>query len=308
MVMILTKQVLIMFLLILVGFFMFRKEKITMEGSKALGNILLYISLPSVIVKSFLVEKTSEMIHSIGFSMIAALLSLLIAMGISRVLFRQDGIAAFAGAFSNPGFFGIPLIASSVNEKAVIYIASYIAFLNLFQWSYGVMLLTNNSGKKCMEIKKLLLKMIKAPFMIAIVIGSIIFLSNWQIPSILKNSIGYLAGLNTPIAMFVVGVYLAQTDWKKMIRDRRLYFISLVKLLVVPFAVCILLQIFFKDTLPDMKTAILIASACPVGSNIAVYAQLYDSDYTYAVETVVVSTLLSVITIPFIMNFGIRFF
>ena len=57
-----------------------------------------------------------------------------------------------------------------------------------------------------------------------------------------------------------------------------------------------------------MKIAILIASACPVGSNIAVYAQLYDSDYTYAVETVVVSTLLSIITIPFIMNFGIRFF
>ena len=44
--------------------------------------------------------------------------------------------------------------------------------------------------------------------------------------------------------------------------------------------------------------ALLLAAACPVGSNVAVYAQLHDRDYPYAVETVVISTLLSVLTIP----------
>jgi predicted permease len=47
-----------------------------------------------------------------------------------------------------------------------------------------------------------------------------------------------------------------------------------------------------------MKTAILLAAACPVGSNVAVYAQLHGKDYPYAVETVVISTMLSLLTIP----------
>ena len=54
----------------------------------------------------------------------------------------------------------------------------------------------------------------------------------------------------------------------------------------------------------DMKLAILIAAACPVGSNVAVYAQLHNKNYQYAVETVIISTLLSIVTIPFVVWFA----
>ena len=45
----------------------------------------------------------------------------------------------------------------------------------------------------------------------------------------------------------------------------------------------------------------MIVAACPVGSNVAVYAQLHGKDYPYAVETVVISTILSILTIPLMM-------
>jgi len=51
----------------------------------------------------------------------------------------------------------------------------------------------------------------------------------------------------------------------------------------------------------EMKTVLLIAAACPVGSNVAVYAQLHGKDYPYAVETVVISTVFSILTLPFII-------
>ena len=50
----------------------------------------------------------------------------------------------------------------------------------------------------------------------------------------------------------------------------------------------------------EMRTVLLICAACPVGSNVAVYAQLYGKDYPYAVETVVFSTVLSLASIPLI--------
>ena len=54
------------------------------------------------------------------------------------------------------------------------------------------------------------------------------------------------------------------------------------------------------------ETCYLIASACPVGSNIAVYAQLHNNNYTYAVETVVLSTFVSIITIPALITCATR--
>ncbi len=51
-----------------------------------------------------------------------------------------------------------------------------------------------------------------------------------------------------------------------------------------------------------ISAALLIAIACPVGSNVAVYAQLHNCDYAYSVETVIISTFLAVVTMPLIVQ------
>ena len=97
--------------------------------------------------------------------------------------------------------------------------------------------------------------------------------------------------------MFTVGIYLAQTSIPGMVRRKSLYVVSFVRLLAVPLISLLLLSLL-PQSLSDMKMALLLAIACPVGSNVAVYAQLHGKDYGYAVETVVISTLLSALTIP----------
>ena len=101
--------------------------------------------------------------------------------------------------------------------------------------------------------------------------------------------------------MFTIGIYLAQTNPGKMFKKPNLYLLSAVRLLLIPL-VSMLLLFFLPTEFADMKMALLIVAACPTGSNVAVYAQLYDSDYTYAVETVIISTLLSIVTIPLIVQ------
>ena len=294
--MILVRQILQMFLLAGIGFVLFKTGKITREGSKTLGNILIYLVLPAVIINSFLIKRTVEHMTGILYSACCAAVLLLLSIVISRFVFRKDAIAAFAGAFSNPGFFGIPLIIASLGQGAVFYVACFIAFLNIGQWSYGVSLLNGQPVLQGLQPKKLM----KAPFIIAILTGLVLFFTQIRLPEPVTGCLSAVTALNTPLAMFTVGVYLAQTDIRKMIKRRSTYLVSLIRLLMIP-AVSLLLLALLPESLHDMKLALLLAVACPVGSNVAVYAQLHGKDYPYAVETVIISTLFSVISIPLLM-------
>ena len=290
---ILVRQILQMFLLSGLGYALFKGKKITPEGSRVLGNILIYLALPAVIINGFRVERTQAHILGMVYSGAAAAVLLLLSIVIGRLFFKKDAIAAFAAAFSNPGFFGIPLIVASVGQGAVFYVACFIAFLNIGQWTYGVSILTGQPIRQGLSLKKL----IKAPFVIAILMGLFLFFTQLPLPPVVSGCLSSVAALNTPLAMFTVGVYLAQTSIPGMIRRRSLYLISLIRLVAVPL-ISLLLLALVPQSLYDMKLALLLAIACPVGSNVAVYAQLHGKDYGYAVETVVISTLLSVVTIP----------
>jgi predicted permease len=288
-------QVIIMFLLVMVGYLLTKAGKITDAGSKTLGNILIYISLPCAIIRGFQVEYTSQTLSHLVTSTILAAVILLLSMIIARLTARGDAIAAFAGAFSNPGFFGIPIITACFAESTVFYIAPFIALLNMCQWTYGVSLLV---GEKVSLTPK---KILTAPFMVAIIIGLFFLLTGIPLPSLVNQCVGYLAGLNTPLGMFTIGVYMTKVNFFKMFRRTKLYAISLTRLVLVP--VCALALLSFLPQYPlEMRLAILIASACPVGSNIAVYADLHNKDYPYSVQTVVISTLLSIVTIPIIVQ------
>ena len=293
-----TYQVVIMFLLAGIGALMFRSGKISLEGSKSIGSILVNLSLPAVIINGFLVERTPERITGLLLSALLAAVTLALAILAAWVCFRKDPMAQFAAAFSNPGFFGIPIILSCLDNEAIFYIAAYVAFLDLLQWSYGVSLLTGATEN--ITPKQLL----TAPFVIAIEIGAFFFLTGFPVPGILAKAVTHLANLNTPLAMFATGVYLAQTDPKKMVRKAVLYKISVVKLLVVPLLAMVMLALLPKAYF-DLKLTLLIAAACPTGTNIAVYAQLHDRDFGYAVETVAVTTILSLLTLPLVTQLAI---
>lgn len=290
---ILVQQILQMFVLAGMGYLLFKTHKINDDGSRALGNILIWLSLPATIINGFLVEPTRE--HLFGFiqSGIAALVLLLLSAGVSALCFRKDAIAAFAGAFANPGFFGVPLIIASLGQGSVFYVACFIALLNIGQWTYGVSLMTGRRIRDGFRLRMLL----TAPFMIAMIIGVILFTARVQVPEQVRACLNTVASLNTPLAMFVVGIYLAQTDLRRMFRRRSLYSVSAVRLLLIPLLSLVLLSLL-PPSLNGMKRSLLLVSACPVGVNVSVYAQLHGKDYPYAVETVVLSTLFSVVTIP----------
>ena len=299
MITLLIQKVLSMFLLSAVGYICFRTKKVTMEGCRTISNILIFLSLPCVILNGFLVEFSKEKLLGLIFSTVAALIVILVSVIISRLFFSKDAVLNFAAAFSNPGFFGVPLIVASLSDGTVFYVATFIAFTNLFQWTYGVALLTKENKKTVPG--NIVKRFLTAPFMIATLVGMFFFLTRIPMPKLILQTIHSISGLNTPLAMFTIGIYFAQTNPAQMFKKVKLYKMSLVSLIVIPLVSMFVLCIF-PDQFVEMKTALLLVAACPAGTNVAIYAQLYDSDYTYAVESIIISTLFSIITIPLVVK------
>lgn len=295
-VLIIIQQVIIMFLLAGIGYLMFRFGKITKDGSKVIGNILIYLSLPCVVLNGFLVERTAEALKGLAISAALGLLTIIVSGLLARLVLGKSPIDNFAATFANPAFFGIPLVIASFSKDTVFYLAAYIAFTNLGQWTYGVYLLNREKGETG-KGENIFLKLIKAPFMVGIVIGLFFFLSGLKMPAIPAKCVTFLADITTPLAMFTIGIYLAQTDIKRLFTKISLYKVALVRMILCPLVMLAILM-FIPQEYFALKMTLLIGAACPVGSNVAVYAQLHGNDYPYAVETVIISTLVSIVTMP----------
>ncbi|HJC74085.1 MAG TPA: AEC family transporter [Candidatus Mediterraneibacter faecavium] len=290
----LLKQNILMFLYLLIGYFLFRKKLIGISGSADIGRMLLHIVMPAAIIKAYMTSYTPERLIGLVLSFLAALLALLLAIFISRIFFKKEqAIERFGAAFSNAGFIGIPLVQMTLGEEAVFYISSFVALLNILQWTYGVFILTGDRNTFSFQ------KLRTNPVILSFLGGLLLFFLPVRLPDLLTGMIGSLAAMNGPLAMIVLGTYLAQVSPGSLFKERLAYRSSFVRLILIPVLTIILLG-FFPAEYHTLKLAVLIAASAPIGSNVAIFAQLYGQDYTQAVKEVCLSTLLCMITLPLI--------
>ena len=292
----LLKQNILMFLYLLIGYFLFRKKLIGISGSADIGRMLLHIVMPAAILKAYMTSYTPERLIGLVLSFLAALLALLLAIFISRIFFKKEqAIERFGVAFSNAGFIGIPLVQMTLGEEAVFYVSSFVALLNILQWTYGVFILTGD--KNTFSFQKLRTN----PVILSFLGGLLLFFLPVRLPDLLTGMIGSLAAMNGPLAMIVLGTYLAQVSPGSLFKEKLAYRSSFVRLILIPILTIILLG-FFPAEYHTLKLAVLIAASAPIGSNVAIFAQLYGQDYTRAVKEVCLSTLLCMITLPLIIG------
>lgn len=303
---ILLRQIIIMFIYMALGYLLFKAKKITKEGSRDLASLLLWVISPSIILKSFCIEFSILKLTELFYSTILAFLALLISTCISKIIYPKSPIDNFASSYPNCGFMGIPLVQATLGNEAVFYMLGILSLLNIFQQTHGVKLMAEagtgtGTGTKNSNS---FFKIISNPLIITPIIGLLIFCLNLgtKVPSIFTTTLDGLGSLNTPIAMILLGTYLAQTDVKSLFVSPILYKLSFTRLLVIPFAIIVVYCLIPINT--TIKLAVLIPASAPIGTNTAIYAQLYGSNYTYACKTVALSTLLSIIGLPIVLFTG----
>ncbi len=285
-VVLLLRQNLVMLVYMMIGYFLYKKKLVSAGGSADIGRILLHIIMPAAILKSYLADFSRERLEGLFVSFLAALLSLLLSIAAARIAFsKEQGIERFGAAFSNAGFIGIPLVQMTLGEEAVFYVSSYVALLNILQWTYGLVTITGD--RSLISVKRLRTN----PILLSFLAGIALFLLPVSLPETAENVVGTIAAMNGPLAMIVLGVYLGQVPLRSLFSGRVVYRCALMRLIVIPVLTMALLFVF-PEKYHMLKLTILIAASAPVGSNVSIFAQLYGQDYMQSVKEVTFSTLL----------------
>lgn len=287
-------EVAVILLLILVGYFTVKKGMFTKESLGSITSFLLYIITPCLIVSSFLSAESGKLD---GWTLLLAVvlpaLSIVISIAVSYLFFRREPLGRrrvlrFSTVFCNVGFMGIPLVEGIVGSEGVLYGSFFIAVFNIFCWTYGYVMM--GGGK--VRLKALLLN----PGVIGIVIGLPLYLLDVPVPALIERPIELISALNTPLAMIVVGGYIAQVKLRAFVSDLAVYKMAVLRLVVAPLLYLALVWLLRPDETLLMST--VIQAATPVAANCVLFAVQYDSDAELASKSVAVSTALSVVTIP----------
>lgn len=289
-VILLLKQNFIMFIYLMIGYFLFKKKLVSQQGCADIGKMLLYIIMPVAIFRSYVADFSWKIFEGLTISFVAAVLSLLLSICVSRLFFSSDqAVERFGAAFSNAGFIGIPLVQMTLGGENVIYISSFVALLNILQWTYGVLAMTGD--RQYISFKKIRTN----PIVISFLAGIAVFLMPVAFPETIHGVIGTVSSMNGPLAMIVLGIYLGQIPLAELFTERIVYKCVVIRLILIP-ALTILLMMALPAEHLMIKLAVLIVASAPVGSNVAIFAQLFDQDYSRSVKEVCLSTLACIIT------------
>ncbi len=293
-----TVQVVILFILILVGVVL-AKAKILNEGAcKGMADVVLNIATPCVIIKSFIREFDKDSLKTLLISFIIAIAAHLFFIIVSRLTIKdndkaKEKVLLFGVVFANCGYMSLPLQQALLGDDGVFIASIYVAIFNVFMWSYGLAVM---GGKEKVNAKKLVLN----PGMIAVVIGVIIFATSLPIPQIIREPIGYFAALNTPLPMIIIGYYLTKSDIFKTFKDIKGIWAMALRLVILPVAA---LGIMY---LCGIRGVMLVSSAISVCSPIAaattMFSAKFGGDTEASANLVSVSTLISIITMPLIVT------
>lgn len=291
-------QVMTIFVLLALGFTLYKLKIVTDTGLKQVTDLLLYIVTPCLMInayqKDFSMELLQGLIISFGFSILIHILGIVIA----TLIFRKEPtkkyrVSIFGSIYSNCGYMAIPLLSAALGQDGVFYGSAYLAVFTTFIWTHGICLYRG-------DLKELSIKrIIKNPGIIGVTLALILFFSGIRLPYVLGEAVVHISNLNTPLAMIIMGAYLAKTDFKKALSSSGVYLVSALRLVIIPI-ICVFIAKLLN--IPDsVAKALLISAACPTAAISTLLAGKYDLDASYSAETVAVTTLLSIITIPLIL-------
>ena len=288
-------QVLILFILIFVGFVLTKCHVLDKTKVSGLIDIVVYVVTPSNIIISFQRDFRSDLLFQLGLSFGLAFLVFFINCIVAKLIIKEKDpdkncVLRFASAFPNAGYMALPLQKAILGDIGVFYGASYIAVFHCYVWTYGVKLLSKE--KTNINIKKIIFN----PPIIGIFIGLILFVTQFKLPQIVASPLEYLAALNTPLPMLIIGYYLANTDLKATFTNGWVYAGSCIKLLVSP-AVAIALSLLLGAG-NDVMTACVIACSAPSAALSGMLAMKYNRDTSVSVGMISLTTILCIITMP----------
>jgi predicted permease len=287
-----------MLVLIVLGAVLTKLKVITHNGTKEIASILLNIVTPALLIKAYQIDFDIKVLKDIltGFGL--SVLIHIIYIVISKFMFfaiKDDykrKVLKFTNIYSNAGFMGIPLVAATLGDSGVLIASTYLASFNVIVWTHGLLLYSED--KKLLSIKSLL----KNPGIIGVTLALVLFFLQIRLTGVFEQCVGYVADLNTPLAMILVGTYLANSNLKHALCDISMYIISFTRLILLPVIIVVLFYVLGVEE--NVFMPLILPAACPCAAMAAIYAHKFKFDPGYPSQIVSFTTVVSMVTLPLI--------
>ena len=297
-------MIIVLFLLLATGFIARKIGIIDDVSSKRLSKLIVYIGHPMMIINALMKMKYSAESTKEGLIILAAgfaclLFFALFARFAGKVVkdFDERKITEYALIFANAGFLGFPIYRSLFGDTGEFWGAFYNVSFSFLCWTLGLSIITRGEKKEKPNFRKMFLNV----GTVACTIGvAVYFLTAWvDIPKSVIDYTGYLSGLCTPITTLIVGALIATRTPKQLFLDKKIYFLSFCKLIVLPLLICVITKLIGLPN--DMVLFLTAAAALPSATNVTMFAELYDVAQGYAAQAVGVTSLFTVATLPAVM-------
>jgi len=270
--------------------------------TKGLSSLLMRVTLPALIFTSMQREFSPELLResilitSLSFGVYG--LYFIIALAVGRFIGggkKDTGVYQFAILFSNVGFMGFPVLSSVFGEESIFYAAMFNIPFHFFVFTLGVYLMTRGHVEDARFDFKLLL----SPGIVMTIAGFIFFVFSLKLPPVIFDPVKLVGEITIPLSMITVGSILTEIHHKELLAGWRVYFISAIRLAVLPAVVFLFVRLFTDN--PMMISVPVVIAAMPVAVNAPLIAQEYKGNALLASRLLFISTLLSLLTLPLVL-------
>ncbi len=300
----------ILFIMMIPGIIL-KKCKLCSDGfGKGVSNLVLYVAQPCLIFKAYLKPFDAEVLKNalivLLLSVIAHCVFLLALLVFNNTTEDRRRMLRFATIFSNAAFMGIPLIEAVLGSDYTIYASIYNITFNMFLWTLGVHICTDNNTlddgtvlKSQASVKKALLH----PVTIAAALGLLFFFLPIEsyVPKLATDSLTMVSNLVAPLSMLVLGLRIADIDLGGFFNDKNLYIFIALRHVVLPaivFGIIGLLKTVGLPVSTEIFKVVMIMASAPAASSATMFAEKYDCDAAYVSKLVAVSTIVCILTMP----------
>lgn len=294
----LIEQIAQLFMMIFMGYLIVKMGLLQDTDSKVLSKIVLYLIVPCVIINAFQVDYTPDTINGLLLALMASVLTqvlLLIAISLFSRLLHLNEVEIASVYYSNSGNLIVPIVTFILGQEWVLYGCVFMSVQIIFIWTHGKKIISREDSYDWKRI-------VQNINMISIFIGIALFLTGIRLPMLINNTLSAVGSMIGPASMIVAGMLFAGMNLKQIFADKKVYFVSFLRLIAVPLLSLAILKLM-PLSLPtaDSNKILLIvflALITPSASAVTQMCQVYENDSQYASAINVMTTLLAIITMP----------
>lgn len=295
-------QMIILFILVIVGYYLSKKNMMDAAFDRKLSELVINVTCPSLILSSVMGDTLPDKNFILPL-LVVGFATYILLIGAAFLLPRylpikpmDRGIYSFMLAFGNVGFIGYPIVASIFGSNAVFYACILNFPSTLLIFVFGTLFISGGQGKMRFDWRTLY-----CPAMIASYLSILIVITGWVPPRVISTPFILLGNVTVPAALLIIGSSIAQVPIRRMLGNLSIYLMSALRLVLIPLLILYLSRLCHIDE--SIANINVILSAMPVASYGTLFCIKYQKGEVIMAEGTFITTLLSVISIPFLTMF-----